>query len=150
MTYEHQKDPTVVFYGKESDMNPYVGYFLEGTAFIFLNKKCGVLEREMTYRHEDQHRRCCKSGCFCFKQASDHWTEYHAFRYEFRRVSASSSMRMKRVYWGATSRAARRYERDVTECPEHMSALKRLVKTKAFQRFAIDIGERVDSLFTVV
>lgn len=148
MHFEHQADPTVIYFTYHPDLGEAGGYYdADWRDNVYLNERAGLLEREANYWHESKHRECCKTGCFCWGQTSPYWAEYHAFKYELERVVAHSSIRLKRVFWATLAQSIKRYSANKRVYPTHVAVLRRLTNTKLFREFADSIYESVEDLW---
>lgn len=133
--FEHEGNVTL--YRFWPDKGEAQGFFLEERPdTIYINEKCSVYEREMTYWHEDAHRQCFKNKCFCWAKSTDFWAEYHAFKYELLKVINHDSVDLQRAYLAAVTRALEKYESNPKEYPHHKAALLKVMRTKRFKIFA--------------
>ena len=139
MQYDHQADPSVVFVTYSQNEDEPGGYYDPGTPDrLYINTENNLLESEQIYWHEDKHRQCHASKCFCFNKKTDYWAEYHAFRYEFEKMIACPSDALRRSYAGAISRSVKKYIAYEKLYPTHLKALRKLFKTAAFRKFACE------------
>lgn len=143
MTFEHVADQSIVYVTFTPDEGEAYGWFDPETPDkLYLNTRKGLCSREIVYWHENKHRQCHKEGCFCMKQDSDYWAEYHAFKEEFRRVSEPGQRKILQItYIKETLDDIRKYKAYPKVYPKHFAALKKVTKLKAFKEFCDEMND---------
>lgn len=136
MEFEHI-DNCVLFSFYPNKFN-FCGIFDEEYDLIFIDSKLSKIRRELTYRHEKQHRECYKSKCFCWDQDSIFWTEYHAFKAELD-FALNSGFIVKKIYLKSTYEYLKLLlsrEKWNKSQKAHYQALRKVCKLKRFKNLA--------------
>lgn len=134
---QHKHDPTVVYYrfwGLSDAEIPY-GFFYTGDEHIYIQAGLSKWEKEITYIHEAQHRKCQKTKCFCDTQVSPFWTEYHAYRAEFLAVYESQHPQLSAAYIGLMVKGLKTQNLFRKDHKTERQVLRKLMKWSKFQEF---------------
>lgn len=140
MNLEYESDPCVVLFSfKPHPVDLPDGWFDSTDGKIYICSDKSPLLRELIYYHEDTHKTCWDNGCFCWRQHSDYWGEYHAFREEFRRAILSDCTPMIQLYFRRLDIWMKKY-RSEKIWKSHLQALRKVIKLSEFQTAAKKYG----------
>lgn len=126
------------------------GFFDDDDGQIYINKTLNKHDRAIVFAHESQHRECFITKCWCWKQKTVFWCEYHAFKAEFAFVSGMDNHRYWHTYFKAVISGLTKYKEaeNIGTWMDHFRALRKVCRFKAFQEAADRYGyqERVNEL----
>jgi len=140
MVYEHPGNSIIFsFKPNKSEVS---AFFDADDGEIYIDKKLGKINREIVYQHENQHRKCFKSKCKCWKKKTEFLCEYHAMRAEFNFV-AKNGLLVQKMYFKITIDALNKYLKNMNKIKSwkaHYQALRKVCKLKQFRFLAQKLG----------